>query len=111
MAHAHFAVGDSTQGRIIVERLRTILDSRVIEDYEPEWRVFPRLQLAAIDGDVGQAVALFRLYVQRGGRDPTWFFQSPLFAELRNDPAFHNQLEELDRMVAEMRLRVVRDLD
>jgi tetratricopeptide (TPR) repeat protein len=108
MAHAHFAIGDSTQGRQIVEGLRDILESRVIEDYEPEWRVFPRLQLAAIDGDVGRALALFRRYVERGGRDPTWFFQSPLFAELREEPAFREDLERLHRTVAEMRRRLSR---
>jgi tetratricopeptide (TPR) repeat protein len=108
MAHAHFAIGDSTQGRRIVENLREILGSRVIVDYEPEWRVFPRLQLAAIDGDIGGALALFRRYVERGGRDPTWFFQSPLFSELREEPAFRKELGELDRMVTEMRRRVSR---
>jgi tetratricopeptide (TPR) repeat protein len=110
MAHAHFAVGDSAQGRQIVEDLRAVLESRVIEDYEPEWRVFPRLQLAAMDRDVTRAIDLFRLYVERGGRDPTWFQQSPLFSHLREQPAFMQELNELDQLVTEMRRQVVREL-
>ena len=109
MAHAHFAIGDSAQGDRLVERLRTLLQSRVIEDYEPEWRVFPRLQLAAIEGDMDQAAALFREYVDRGGRDPTWFRQSPLFSELREEPSFRRELMELERTVTEMRRRVIRE--
>jgi TolB-like protein/Flp pilus assembly protein TadD len=110
MAHAHFTVGDSAEGRRLMERVRSILESRVIEDYEPEWRVFPRLQRAAIENDVNRALDLFRLYVERGGRDPNWFRQSPLFAKLRDEPAFQEELAQLEGMVADMRRRVVREL-
>lgn len=110
MAHTRFALGDSALGRRIVERARTVLDSRVIQDYEPEWRVYPRLQLAAIDGDVEKAVELFRRYVDRGGRDYSWFEDSPLFAELRTVPAFRSELEDLRQRVTAMRRRIEREV-
>lgn len=110
MAHARFAVGDSAGGRRIAGELRAMLESRALHDFEPENRVFPRLQLAALDGDVPATVELFRLYVERGGRDPYWFRHSPLFATAREHPAFGAELDALDRLVAGMRRQVEREL-
>ncbi|MDX1648049.1 MAG: tetratricopeptide repeat protein, partial [Longimicrobiales bacterium] len=110
MAHALFAVGDSTEARRIVEQHRDVIEAWVLADYAPEQRVFPQLQLAAIDGDIEEAVALFQTYVERGGRDYRWFERSPLFAELREVPAFQRELEELRTMVEAMRRQMEREL-
>lgn len=109
MGHTAFAVGDSAWGRRVVERARRILGSRAIPDYEPEWRVYPRLQLAALEGDAGRAVELFRRYVERGGRDYGWFENSPLFDEVRDVGRFRAELADLRRRVEAMRRRIVRE--
>ena len=110
MAHALYASGDSARADSIVARFRQVLASQAVEPFDPEWRVFPRLQLAALEGDTERALELFRTYVERGGRDPTWYLQSPLFAALREDPAFRAELRELERLVDGMRRRMERDL-
>lgn len=110
MAHVLFTAGDSTRARQIVERFRAMLESQAVEPFDPEWRVFPRLQLAALDRDPQRALELFRIYVERGGRDPTWYFQSPLFAELVDDPEFRGVLDALTLRVEHMRRQMERDL-
>lgn len=110
MAHARFAVGDSAGGRRIAGELRAMLESRALQDFEPEFRVFPRLQLAALEGDIPATVELFRLYVERGGRDPYWFRRSPLFVTAREHPEFLAELDALDRLVAGMRRQIEREL-
>lgn len=110
IAHALSEAGDSTRARRIVESFRRVLESQVVEPYDPEWRIFPRLQLAAFEGDVDRSVELLRTYMERGGRDYNWFIQSPLFSELRDEPAFRKELEGLRVKVGEMSREMERDL-
>ena len=105
-----YRTGDSARAGQVVERFRQMLESQGLDPYEPEFRVFPRLQLAALDGDVEHATELVRRYVERGGRDYNWFLQSPLFRELRDEPAFQIELSALQRSVEEMAREMKRDL-
>lgn len=110
VAHALFAAGDSARARAILESFRSVLESQSVQPFNPEWRVFPRLQLAALEGDVTRSVELFRAYVERGGRDYNWYLQSPLFDNLREEPAFREELEGVRRQVEEMSRQMERDL-
>lgn len=105
-----YETGDSMRAARILERFRKTLQSQGIAPFEPEWRVFPRLQLAAFEGDRESAVELLRAYVERGGRDYYWLLRSPLFREMRKDPAFRRELSDLGRLVEEMRRRMEHDL-
>ena len=110
MTHAELTAGDTARAGRTLDRVRDAIAAWSIDDYEAEQRVFSRLQLAAIEGDPDRAVRLFRRYIERGGHDPTWFEQSPLFAELRADPEFREELARLRRTVDGMRREMEREL-
>ncbi|MDX1675688.1 MAG: hypothetical protein R3314_12910 [Longimicrobiales bacterium] len=110
MVDTERTAGDSARAGRILDHVRTVLEGRTIGDYEPELRVFSRLQLTALEGDRERAVRLFHRYLELGGHDPTWFEQSPLFEALRADPEFRDALAGLRAAVDRMRQAMEREL-
>jgi hypothetical protein len=73
--------------------------------------VYPRLELAAVEGDRERAVTLLERYVAQGGRDYHWIDQSPIFAGLRQDSAFRAELDRLGDRIRVMRRQIQRELE
>ncbi|MEP5763746.1 MAG: hypothetical protein ABJ308_04100 [Halieaceae bacterium] len=62
--------------------------------------------LAAFDGDKGQAIAILRSAVQRGLRDPI-VFKNPLFRSLRGEPGFQALKAEVQAILDKERKEVL----
>ena len=109
-AALHFAAGDSVAGDSLLARARAQLEGRALDNYLPEERVWPLLQLAVLTGTPEEATDRLRDYVATGGRDWRWIERSPLFDQVREDPMFRRELDDLRRRVEGMRQETERAL-
>jgi TolB-like protein/Flp pilus assembly protein TadD len=108
VAHLRFQSGDSVGGRRAIERARARLGTGA--DVVPAGDELLALKVAALGGDAPASVEALRAYVRAGGRGYHEIERSPLFARVRRDPAFRDELARLEHTVEQMRRQIERDL-
>jgi hypothetical protein len=74
------------------------------------WARYHQLAIPGVLGDVHAATEALRYYATTGGREARLIRHSPLFSRVRHDPVFLAELTELERIVAQQRREIERDL-
>jgi TolB-like protein/Tfp pilus assembly protein PilF len=105
-AHGHLLLGDTTAARAVLSRARAMTERAPTDP----WARYHQLAILGVLGDVSAATEALRHYSTQGGREARLIRHSPLFSRVRHDPAFQAELAELERIVAQQRREIERDL-
>ena len=112
LAHLRLAQADTAGAEALLDRGEEVIQSlRVPPD--PNILAFHanEMQIAAVRGNVDEAAASLRAYIEVGGRSAREIARSPVYSRVRDEPAFQALLNELEEILERQRRQIERDLE